>query len=198
VTALDGADARAIRAATGDFVDRCWTARTWNSQAAEDQKRLDRLFGNPETGGWSLVTPDPTPRRVLRAQGEVWQELQRQLSAQGIEMRKPRHARRYEVDAEILASSGPLLLEIKTGTTPTDVYGGVGQLALYPLLLPDLARHRRVLLLPGSPKPDLVEALKGCNVELHSFALQRRGRRVEVNFSAQFLRLCGVAIHRPI
>lgn len=45
-------------------------------------------------------------------------------------LRKPRHAREYEVDGEIPVGSDKLLLEIKAGTSASEMYGGVGQLLL--------------------------------------------------------------------
>jgi hypothetical protein len=83
-----------------------------------------------------------------------------------------------------------LLLEIKTDTTATDVYTGIGQLILYPKLLGWLSGHRRVLLLPRSPREPLIAAVGECGVELHSYDLQQDGKQVRVTFSPQFLQLC--------
>lgn len=85
---------------------------------------------------------------------------------------------------------------MKTGSTPADVYCGIGQLAVYPILLPDLASHARILLLPDMPADELTDALEKCGVELHWFRMIRRKRKVSVNFSKQFLRRCGVPEQR--
>jgi len=107
-------------------------------------------------------------------------------------MRKPRHARGYEVDAEILASAAPLLVEIKTGCAAADFYCAVGQLMLYPILLPKLAGHLRIFLLPdGTGSHELQSAMKPLGIQLHRYRLQRASKQ-EVTFSASFLRLCGV------
>lgn len=194
VTTLDSG--RAIRAETADFVSRCWSARTGGKGVARDRARLADLFGKPERGGWHELPPNPFPRAALRAQGYVYEALEEVLSADGIPIGKPRHADGYEVDAVIGTPNGPLLVEIKTTTSPADVYCGVGQLTLYPLVLPDLARHTRVLLLPGEARPALVAALRGADVELHHYRLNRRRRRPDIRFSAIFLRRCGVAAER--
>ncbi|WP_153006300.1 ROK family protein [Sphingomonas sanguinis] len=106
--------------------------------------------------------------------------------------RKPRHAANYEVDGTVDPPKGPILIEIKTGISPADVYCGVGQLTVYPLVLADLVGHSKILLLPGIPGPALVTALEGCGVELHSYELKRGRRRATALFTAAFLHRCGV------
>ena len=107
-------------------------------------------------------------------QGYVSECLAELLEAEGMKLEKPRHAANYEVDGTVDVPGSPVLIEIKTGVSPADVYAGVGQLTVYPILLPDLAKHRKILLLPGRPGPRLVKALEGCGVELHSYELKRR------------------------
>lgn len=193
VTPLDGISKDAIRAATAEFVSRCWNARTYGAEAAKDQERLISLFGPPERGGWYDFAPDPTPKRVLKLQGYVFAELERVLGSAGIEIEKPRHAARYEVDGTIDTPTGPILIEIKTGTTAADVYCGVGQLVVYPTVLPDLNNHRKLLLLPGVPHQALVDALEGLDVELHSYDITRGRRSAKVRFSQALLRRCGMS-----
>lgn len=196
VACLDGPSGTAIRESTAEFVRRCWNARTFGRQAADDQTRLANLFGNAERGGWYDIDPARTPMRVLRVQGYVYESLEKVLSGSDIAIYKPRHAANYEVDGTIDAPSGPILLEIKTGVSAADVYCGVGQLNLYPLVLPDLARHARILLLPGRPTKYLADALESCGIELHHYALARGKRRATAIFSAEFLQRCGVSPKR--
>ena len=196
VTRLDGRSGVAIRNDTAEFVRRCWNARTFGTKAAEDQQRLHTLFGNAERGSWYNVDPALLPRRVLRVQGYVSESLEEILAASGIALRKPRHAANYEVDGTIDTSKGPILIEIKTGVSAADVYCGVGQLTVYPLVLADLAAHSKILLLPGIPGPALVSALEGCGVELHSYELKRGRRRATALFTAAFLHRCGVPKRR--
>lgn len=192
VAQLDGLSGIAIRNDTAEFVRRCWNARTFGTKAAEDQRRLQTLFGNAERGGWYDVDPALLPRRVLKVQGYVSENLEQILAGFGIALRKPRHAANYEVDGTIDTPDGPILIEIKTGVSAADVYCGVGQLTVYPIVLADLAAHSKILLLPGIPGPVLVTALDGCGVELHSYELKRGRRRATALFTALFLRRCGV------
>lgn len=196
VARLDGRSDAAIRSDTAEFVRRCWNARVYGTRAAADHKRLTGLFGSPERGGWWDVDPALEPRRVLAVQGYVSECLAELLEAEGMKLEKPRHAANYEVDGTVDVPGSPVLIEIKTGVSPADVYAGVGQLTVYPILLPDLAKHRRILLLPGRPGPRLVKALEGCGVELHSYELKRRRRSASARFGAALLRRCGVQADR--
>jgi len=196
VARLDGRSDAAILNDTAEFVRRCWNARIFGLKAADDQARLAALFGRAERGGWYDVDPALLPKRVLKVQGYVSECLAAVLEESGISLDKPRHAANYEVDGTVDAPGGPLLIEIKTGVSAADVYCGVGQLTVYPIVLPDLAAHAKILLLPGKPGPDLVKALEGCGVELHSYELKRGRRRATALFAAAFLRRCGVPDQR--
>lgn len=192
VARLDGRSNAAILNDTTEFVRRCWNARTFGLKAAEDQVRLTALFGHAERGGWYDVDPRLLPTRVLKVQGYVSECLATVLQESGISLVKPRHAANYEVDGTVDAPDGPILIEIKTGISAADIYCGVGQLTVYPLILPDLAAHTKILLLPGRPRPGLVKALEDCGVELHSYELKRGRRRATALFATAFLRRCGM------
>lgn len=193
VTPLDGLSDAAIAANTAEFVARCWQARGWDERARADEERLYELFGANERGGWFDYVPDPSPRSVLRAQGEVWQALSRQLASEGIELSKPRHARGYEVDAVVEGGGQSLLVEIKSGIAAADYYCGVGQLMVYAALFPRLSDHRKVLLLPEErvtgPLEDTLRPLK---IAVHRYRLSRTPT-IEVRFSTAFLTLCGLS-----
>lgn len=193
VTALD-IPAEEICQNTAAFVDRCGLARDRNAAvlAKHDDERLTELFGKPEQGGQVTGHPTINLNQRRRIQGEVWQKLNALLVADGRCLDKPKHARRYEVDGEIETPTERLLLEIKTDTTAADIYTGIGQLVVYPKLLPRLSGHRRILLLPGSPSGALVEAIRDCGVDLHSYDLKLDGEEVHVCFSAAFLKLCNL------
>lgn len=192
VTPLDGLSDAAIASNTADFVARCWRARGWDEHAPADEERLDDLFGADERGGWFNYVPDGSPRNVLRAQGEVWQALNRQLVSEGIGLSKPRHARGYEVDGVVDAGERPMLIEIKSGIAADDYYCGVGQLMLYAALFPRLSDHRKVLLLPDDRATvPLEEALRVLKIEVHRYRLSRTPT-IAVRFSAAFLGMCGL------
>jgi hypothetical protein len=193
VTALD-LTAATIRRNTADFVDRCSRARTGPvEEAVADGRRLADLFGASERGGRSKVARNAWTGTVLREQGEVWLRLRDLLGRHNIELLKPRHAQGYEVDGEIQRDVAPLLIEMKTGSSAAEVYAGIGQLELYPKLLPRLVNHARILLLPKMPRPALADAIRECGVEIHTYNLKMRGKRVaDVVFTDAFLKRCGV------
>ncbi|WP_156941703.1 hypothetical protein [Mesorhizobium sp. WSM2561] len=96
---------------------------------------------------------------VSRKQGFVWLALQERLLERDIKMEKPGHSLGYEVDATVeRPGKRPLLIEIKSGATAADIHTGAGQLHLYPALIPAIAGHERILLLPGRPHEDVVAA----------------------------------------
>ncbi|MCK1666162.1 hypothetical protein [Bradyrhizobium sp. 153] len=195
VTALDRPAAE-ICQNTAAFVLRCGIARSPDAAATakQDDKRLVELFGPPEKGGKIAGQPTVSREERWRIHGEVWQKLKGLFDADGRELVKPLHAYGYEVDGVVEAQAGKLLLEIKTGVAAADVYEGIGQLTLYPRLLPRLSGHRRILLLPGSPSIPLVAAVRECGVELHCYSFQRDGEKVDVCFSPQFLKLCDLGL----
>lgn len=67
----------------------------------------------------------------------------------------------------------------------------MGQLQLYPKLLPKLGEHKLVLLLPDLPHPALVEAIAKCDVHLHAYSLPTSAGKI-ADFDEGFLRLCGL------
>lgn len=194
VTRLDvGADE--IRDATGCFVDHCALARLRCAEAdgdLPDTAPIDELGRDEHAESYTVGAREALePREVRRLQGEVWQALASLLRSSDIAIDKPRHAAGYEVDAVIAAPGGPLLIEIKTGNSAADVYGGMGQLQLYPKLLPKLGEHELVLLLPELPQPALVEAIGKCEVRLHTYRLPTSAGGI-AEFDEDFLRLCGL------
>ena len=193
VTPLDGISSSQIKDATADFALRCWNARVWGSEASSvgDQLRLNTLFGHRETGGWYSFTPSSTPQTVWREQGAVWNALETTLKPFGINLRKPRHAAGYEVDC-VVEHSSPILVEIKTSVSASDIYTGVGQLTIYPLLIPGLQDYARVLLLPKPPSTALATAVQSAGVELHSYSSTHGDELRRISFTSKFLMRCGV------
>ena len=186
-----------IRRATARFVDLCVIARTAGIGVGDPQDLvvLEDLFSADEQGGVYSVGgwPATDPKDVRRIQGEVWLRMAALLRSNGLTIDKPRHAAGYEVDADVRGENLNLLIEIKSGTAAQDVYGGMGQLQLYRKLLPRLADHRPVLLLPGLPHAALLEAIAQCGVALCTFEITERDGEIEVVFSDAFLSFCGIA-----
>ena len=195
VTALDvGNDA--IRNATGRFVDQCALARDRGigvDRMLPDTTPIDG-FANDETGGvYTIIGRDAQgSKEVRRLQGEVWQCLALRLREAGITIDKPKHALGYEVDAVVAGPGRPLLIEIKSGTSAAEIYGGMGQLQLYPKLLPKLGDHQLVLLLPALPQPALIHAVEQCGVRLCTYQLFDTNADLKIIFHETFLALCGL------
>jgi hypothetical protein len=97
------------------------------------------------------------------------------------------------VDAEIDGGDvEPLLVEIKSSFSAGDIHSGLGQLHLYPRLIPRLAGYERALLLPGMPAPQVRSAIEGCGIAIHTYDLQESGEDVTVTFASDFLVRCGI------
>jgi hypothetical protein len=195
VTRLD-ASADEIRDATGQFVDHCALARLGFAEVngdMPDTTPIDEVSRDEDAGSYTVGAREALEEReVRRLQGEAWQALASLLRSSDIAIDKPRHAAGYEVDAVVAAPGGALLIEIKTGNLAADVYAGMGQLQLYPKLLPKLGEHKLVLLLPNLPHSALVEAIAKCDVHLHTYRLPSSAGKM-VEFDENFLRLCGLS-----
>lgn len=193
-----GSDPERIRAETAHFVDRCAAARI-AADAGEPAAPVNQqeLFAAGETGGsyQRAGRPAQEERTVLRRHGSVWLALAEQLGNAGLRVRKGRHPLGYEVDAEIDGGvQPPLLVEIKSGTSASEIHGGVGQLHLYPRLIRRLERHGRALLLPTRPAPAVAKAVEACGIEIHTFDLtEHADGSFDVAFSPAFLSRCGLA-----
>lgn len=195
VCSLDSSSAEMSRA-TSEFVDRCAAARS-AADAGETPIATDPTdrFAAAETGGFYKVRAQSAEERtILRRHGSVWLELAELLGEAGIRYRKGRHPLGFEVDAEIDGGgTAPLLVEIKTGISASEIHTGVGQLHLYPRLIARLAGYERALLLPGMPAPEVRAAIEACGIGIHIFNLEEGdGEMPQVTFSSDFLRRCGI------
>lgn len=192
VTPLDGLSDSKVRRNTVDFVDKCWIARTWKAPSPSQKLRIERLFGKDETGGRGTITPNNTAHEFFRVHGDAWRALAKILRLCNIKQTKPAHARGYEADMEISNGSDKILIEIKTSSSAADVYTGVGQLTIYPIILPELKQHSRILLLPNKPKTTLIDALTECDIELHWYNFEITSKTTNIRFSERLLARCGV------
>ncbi|WDA13441.1 hypothetical protein [Paracoccus marcusii] len=195
VTPLD-VSSDEIRSATGQFVDICVRAREREVAGIGTMPDTTPVvgLGNDETGGTYVIGARDAQdaKHIRKQQGEVWQRLAIILREAGIAIDKPKHASGYEVDAVIAGPIEPTLLEIKSGATAADVYAGMGQLQLYPKLLPQLGRHQLVLLLPSLPQQALVKAVKECGVRLFTYEYSEENGTPVIRFSGHFKGICGI------
>jgi len=89
---------------------------------------------------------------------------------------------------------GAVLVEVKTSAFAQDVHTGTGQLMLYPKIMPELAHHRRVLLLPEGVTSALRTAVEACDIALHTYIRKDTDgpEPLTITFHASFRRLCGL------
>lgn len=193
VADLDDAPA-AIAADTADFVLRCEEARS-AARSGDAPLKSPPLEAAPEKGGFfTRRATDAQPEQdILRIQGEVWLALSHRLTAGGLRLTKPRHAKGYEVDGVVDAPDGMVLLEIKTASSAAAVYEAVGQLVLYPEML-SLKPRRRLLLLAFEPSPVLVDAAAAHGIEIFSYVRDLQTGDPEIRFGDDFLRACGLSL----
>lgn len=159
-----------IRARTAAFVEACARVRGWVPALPASGGPFDFT----EESGDSYTTKAQGPveeKEIQRRQGLVWLRLKQVLEAEGLKVCKTlRHRHGFQVDALIGAGIAmKLLVEIKTSTSAGDIHGGVGQLHLYPKLIPSAAGLKRVLLLPGKPHEDVLQAIRAADVTPHFF-----------------------------
>lgn len=175
---------------TLEFVARCALARGGDGSSLPADEA--ELFGAPEIAqSYTLPASTTSEREVRRRQGEVWEALERLAREKGGELRKPRHAKGYEVDGLLRIRAKSVLIEIKTTTSAADVYTGVGQLLLYRKIIPKLADAELVLLLPGPVAQLFVEALSSHSIRILTYRLDPE-RPAEVEWPAATLEYLGL------
>lgn len=189
VTPLHVPSAR-MRARTAAFVEACARVRGWTPALPEDGNAFDFT----EESGESYLAQAQGPidgKEVQRWQGLVWLRLKQVLESDGLIVCKTiRHRLGFQVDALIgVGTSMRLLVEIKTSTSAADIHGGVGQLHLYPKLIPSAAGLKRILLLPQRPHDDVLQAMRAAEVTPHFYDLGN-GTPGEIVFDAEFLAEC--------
>lgn len=197
VAALDEGAAE-IRRGTAFFVDRCAAAREGYESGATSRPTPADRFGRPETGGTYVIGARAAvdERTVLREHGIVYLELAAMVRDRGGDVRKGRHGRGFEVDAEIeTAAAKPLLVEIKTGISANEIHTGVGQLHLYRKLLTRLSGYEAALLLPRSPHSDVEKAVNDCKITIFTYGFEILPDDVYlVTFCDALLERCGFAL----
>lgn len=194
VTALD-VPADQIRRSTAAFVELCLLARDRTPATdPEKQQIMETLFGADERGGSYRVSGRPATedREVARAQGDVWEAMAAMLALKGLKLTKPRPARRYEVDGVLVHGEVRLLIEIKCSNDAADIYTGSGQLLIYQKLMPSLADHTLVLLLPRRPPLVMASAVEALGITIATYELTPNGKRVKVTFPEATKAICGL------
>lgn len=203
VANLDGPP-EAIRRETARFADLCWLARSrspgsvldpsFDEGNLRDEQDLEDEAGGSEAGGWFTRSGSDArePERYRLRHGEVWIALTERLAAAGIIYRK-RRRHGFEIDLEIeRPGASSLLIEIKAGGGASSLHAGIGQLYLYRKLIRRLEDAEPVLLMEGGVSPAVGHAVKALGVALHHYDFREGPTKPEINFSPEFLALCGV------
>ncbi|MBX5213958.1 hypothetical protein HJB90_08865 [Rhizobium sp. NLR10a] len=180
-------------ATTAQFVRACDFARQPSSGSLKRRPAPSYFVSTTETGGTYLVRPRAAQpeQTVLRLHGDVWLTLTKKLKERGIEMSKCRHELGYEIDGFFKRPDGrDFLVEIKTCSNASSIHGAVGQLHLYPSLMPELRTAGKFLLLPSSPDPAVVEALKEIGITVETFDHTDPS---DIKFTQVFLDFCAGA-----
>jgi hypothetical protein len=157
-----------VQRITADFVSACHFVRlhyTLGSQAASLQKKLeDFAQSNPES-------ETPKKRRALDEaiidpkHARVRNHLAAYLNKKGVKHTNER-IRGWGPDLIALFAK-PILFEIKTQASASDIQKGLGQLLLYEKILK--TEVRKILLLPSMPKAFLVETLREFGVDVLTY-----------------------------
>ncbi|WYK04377.1 hypothetical protein DWF04_015300 [Cereibacter sphaeroides f. sp. denitrificans] len=171
-------DPEAAVSETTSFVRACLTARlrTGGTTTPLVADETEDLLGVDEKGRMFIVTKTGGTSEMCARQGYVWEALKRALDSDFV---KPR-GNGYEADG--LVKSARLLIEIKTSTFASDLYAGVGQLRMYPLLLALREPLQRILLIPNKPMllPVMAAAIAAQDVEVHTYSVDKTGTKVVI------------------
>lgn len=165
---------------TLEFVKRCAMARS----PGEAMQVTDAMrYGAAEIAGSYLQKAVyRAEREVPRRQGYVWQALKKIADRNNANLTKPCHVAGYEVDGFLKNAHSRFLIEIKTTTTASDIYEGVGQLHLYDQLIKEVTAATKVLLLPKAPRPEITQAVLATEIALlfYEFSSDDEGLTVQI------------------
>ena len=182
---------------TASFVDVCAMLRGMSreelAQANADLAAMNEGIGGQESGGSSSYMVTGGERIMRRRHGEVWKALQLFLEDAGFKLQKARSAWGYETDGVVKSKKRTTLIEIKTGNSAADIYTGLGQLQIYPKLMPSLSECQKILLLPAKPPERMMIALTESGVACHFYEVCDNNDWSKVNFSKPFLKAFGAA-----
>lgn len=171
------ADASAFRSQISVFVSQCEAVRQYylgGSKAAKKLSSIAAIEGLfPEAPGQYEIGPQEA-KSILKKHPDVWHKLHKALEAKGIACANGR-VERWGPDLRTL-SKRPLLFEIKSTESASEVQRAVGQLLLYEKLLG--APHLKVLVYPQGEKStnSLREAL--AKLHIHVLSYSRIGRAI--------------------
>ncbi|WP_155951322.1 hypothetical protein [Rhizobium mesoamericanum] len=175
---------------TLEFVQGCPSARKVSTVNIESAVRL---LGKDEVGGaYRRLAFQIAEREVIRKQGEVWAALRSYLQGYDITLEKPKGEGGHEVDGEAIIAAAAYLFEIKTSTSAHNIFTAVGQLMLYPKLIPVQNGARKVLVLPHGISDLFANALADLQIKVISYEVNDIDGERRVSFSNELPSLLGL------
>ena len=161
------------------FVGECERIRRHYGAGRRDPKGDSRAEeaekNSPELTGTYYVGPQD-PKTVERRHGNVWHALTAALDKLGSKHTNQRVAG-WGPDLRTFDSSLPLLFEIKSRLTASELQCAVGQLFIYEKLLGK--RYKKVLVLPKSLSPELAQAVRQLKLEVLTY--REHGEAVNID-----------------
>lgn len=155
-----------IRKDTAAFVSACVQAREGEPRLPKHESK-NWFAGEESAEPYWLNAIHREEQLVHRVHGYVQSRLLARLQAAGISAGKERAENGYETDLIFKNSHDQMaLVEIKTSASAANLQTGLGQLKIYRELIPQLQHARQYLLLPASPEPLVLGALKRFDVEV--------------------------------
>jgi hypothetical protein len=148
--------------------------RTFSEPAAgASLPEPDRLFFRPEFEGTRTYKTREL-RQMTRNHGAVVRALNQLLDGELVG-----NTQHLDLFGWIGPHRKPFVFEVKTSTTTTDVYTGVGQLLIHAA---NWAEHAtKILVLPELPGPALARALHELNIHVLTFKLRAGHARFHPN-----------------
>lgn len=183
------ADLPTLQSQIAAFVSDCEVVRQHyvvGRKAAEqlsDVAAIEELF--PETLGEYEVGAQEA-KTVVKKHPNVWRQLHKEFSSRGIPCSNGRVAR-WGPDLRTL-SKRPILFEIKSAESASELQRAVGQLLLYEALLK--APHLKILVYPQSEKStqELVKALDKLDIQVLPYSRSGRVIRFDATILGKLIR----------
>lgn len=182
-----GAGTDTIVKQTADFTLACAQARMRaGGGTAPLAEQHPYSLGLDEKGRIIRVRRRGGSAEIVALQGYVWKALKRRV---GKKLIKPK---RDGYCADGVIREARLLIEIKTGISPHDLYEAVGQLRLYPSLLNLETGLKPILLIPDMPvlQHKLIAALSRAQIAYYTYSVGRLGKKPIIRFTDAFLKRC--------
>lgn len=185
VADLDAAPSE-ILAQTVRFANACIQARARAGGGKKRKPTTNYGYGLDEKGSITTMTRTGGTTEVVRLQGYVFEELKKMV---GASLKKPSKDA-FCVDGMIKPAK--LLIEIKTGVSPQNLYEAVGQLHLYPTLIGLPEGLERMLLVPDEPalKPNMSAALQHADISIYTYSISAGRSKPKITFSESLLARC--------